>query len=102
MGGKRRETPIASVFIRCSCTFVFDRHPQVHCEGVDVRERIWPITSLIASSAKQSAERTLNDGIVDPEFRCESVLMPARRHYADTSRINSSSTGTPRGRLATP
>src|ERR1700730_9474200 len=32
MGGKRRETPIEGVFIRCSRTFVFQRYPQVHCE----------------------------------------------------------------------
>ena len=38
----------------------------------------------------------------DPEFRGEPGLIPARRHYTDTSKINSSSTGVPRGRLATP
>jgi len=32
----------------------------------------------------------LNEGVVDPEFRCESVLIPAGGgHYADTSKINS-------------
>src|SRR6266849_8325943 len=32
MRSKWRETPIEGVFIRCTCTFVFHRHPQVHCE----------------------------------------------------------------------
>src|SRR5260370_26793028 len=54
------------------------------------------------SLRRQPTKRTLNDGIVDSEFRRDSVLIPAGRHHADTSKINSSSTGTPSGRLATP
>jgi hypothetical protein len=55
MGGKRRETPIEGVFIRCSRTFVFHRYPQVHCERFRCQERICAITSLIASGAKPCA-----------------------------------------------
>src|ERR1700746_2423892 len=55
LGGKRRETPIEGIFIRCSRPFVFHRYPQVHCETFRCQERICAITSLIASGAKPCA-----------------------------------------------
>ncbi len=44
----------------------------------------------------------MSDRIVDPEFRCEPVPIPGGKHQADTSKVTSSSTGVPSGRLATP
>src|SRR4029077_13531908 len=83
------------------CDCFFDRFrrqavPSERAESAKVRDRCRKFLWC------PSAQRTLNDGIVYPEFRCEPVLIPAGRHYADTSKINSSSTGTPSGRLATP
>src|SRR5580704_10563798 len=101
MDSKWRKASVERVFIRCSSTFVFHRYPQVHCErfrckGTNLCDRVFDRSRCQAMSTersestkvgnrcrqllgRQSAKRALDDGIVDPEFRGEPILIPARR-----------------------
>src|SRR5580700_1081950 len=124
MRGQRCEAPVERAFIRSSRVPVFHRHPQIHrerfrgeranlCDHVFDRRRRQRERAKRSKSTKvgngrcqslrsKPAERTLNDGVLNPQLVSEPVPIPRGRRHADTSKINSSSTGTPSGRLATP
>src|SRR5258708_36874823 len=124
MAGKWREAPVEGALVRCSRTFVFHRHPQVHrerfrCERANLCNHVFDLFRHQVERAKRSespevgdcccqslrgktAERTLNDRIVNPEFLRQAVPIPRASRQADTSKITSSSIPTPMRRLSTP
>src|SRR6266850_253607 len=121
---KQAEASVERGFIRCPGTFVLHRDPQIdrewlRGEGSDVRDRVVDRVRCQGVGAKrpkaaeirdrrrqllrrQPPERPLDNGKLDTECRREPVTTPGSDHRADTSKMTSSSTGVPSGRLATP
>src|SRR5437879_4195139 len=121
---KQGEASVERGFIRCPRTFVLHRDPQIDREWLrgeraDLRDRVVDRVRCQRVGAKrpkaaeirhrrrqllrrQPPERPLDNGTLNPECRREAVTTPGVDHRADTSKMTSSSTGVPRGRLATP
>src|SRR5579863_2035230 len=124
MCGERRKTSFEGIFVRSSGASVFHRNPQIHCERFGGKranlcdyvfdcfgcQRVRAERSESAKIGNGSgqplrgkpAERALNDWVFNTELCCQPVAIPGGWRHADTSKITSSSTGAPSGRLATP